>query len=133
MPDPYWNSGGTNREPAGYSDAWNRQIPQTAQGNLEYIQTARMYLYDSNHSPHPTPTPTPSPSPNPSPDPDPNLTLTLTLTLARYLYDSTLYKPTTEGWLGFELSRTPPPLEEHLPTLELALASLLGQGNAPQP
>ena len=33
----------------------------------------------------------------------------------------------------FELSRTPPPLEEHLPTLELALASLLGQGNAPQP
>ena len=61
------------------------------------------------------------------------LTLTLTLPLARYLYDSTLYKPTTEGWLGFELSRTPPPLEEHLPTLELALASLLGQGNAHQP
>ena len=44
-----------------------------------------------------------------------------------YLYDSTLYKPTTEGWLGFEMSRTPPPLDHHLSTLEEALASLLGQ------
>ena len=64
VPDPYWNSGGTNREPAGYSDAWNLQIPQTDQGNLEYLQTARMYLYDSNHSLHPSPTPSPSPNPN---------------------------------------------------------------------
>jgi hypothetical protein len=90
VPDPYWNSGGTNREPAGYTDAWNRQIPQTERGTLEYLQTARMYLYDS-----------------------------------------TLFKPTTEGWLGFEMSRTPPPLDQHLSTLEEALASLLGQGNVP--
>ena len=90
VPDPYWNSGGTNREPAGYTDAWNLKIPQTEQGTIEYIQTARMYLYDS-----------------------------------------TLYKPTTEGWLGFEMSRTPAPLDHHLTTLENALASLLGQGNAP--
>ena len=42
VPDPYWNSGGTNREPAGYTDAWNRQIPSTDQGTLEYLQMARM-------------------------------------------------------------------------------------------
>ena len=47
-----------------------------------------------------------------------------------YLYDSTLLKPTTEGWLGFEMSRTPPPLDQHLSMLEEALASLLGQARA---
>jgi hypothetical protein len=48
-----------------------------------------------------------------------------------YLYDSTIFSPTTEGWLGFEMYRTPPPLDDHLETLEEALASLLGQGNIP--
>ena len=35
------------------------------------------------------------------------------------------------GWLGFELSRTPAPMDAHLRTLELAAASFLGQGNIP--
>ena len=85
VPDPYWNSGGTNREPAGYTDAWNH-VDSTA----EYLQMARLYLYDS-----------------------------------------TVFKPSTEGWLGFEMYRTPPPLDDHIETLEEALASLLGQGNIP--
>lgn len=44
-----------------------------------------------------------------------------------YLYDGTFHKPTTMGWLGFELSRTPAPMDDHLVTLELAAASYLGQ------
>ena len=35
------------------------------------------------------------------------------------------------GWLGFELSRTPPPMDAHLDVLEMAAASYLGQGNVP--
>ena len=51
------------------------------------------------------------------------------LTMGRtYLYDGTFYKPTTMGWLGFELSRTQP-LANFTETIELAAASYLGQGN----
>ena len=52
------------------------------------------------------------------------------LTLGRsYLYDGTFHKPTTMGWLGFEMYRTPEPMDDYLHTLELAAASFLGQGN----
>lgn len=87
VPDPYWSSGGTNKEPMGYTDAWNR-IPVTPSGTREYLELARMYLYDG-----------------------------------------TTHKPTTMGWMAFEMSRTPPPLSRHLHTLEEAAASFLGQGN----
>jgi hypothetical protein len=86
VPDPYWMSGGTNKEPMGYTDAWNRVASVD-----EYLTLGRMYLYDG-----------------------------------------TFHKPTTMGWLGFELSRTQPIDEpKFLPTLELAAASYLGQGNIP--
>lgn len=88
VPDPYWSSGGTNKEPMGYTDAWNRNVPSTAAGTREYLDLGRMYLYDG-----------------------------------------TIHKPTTMGWLGFELSRTPPPMSNYLQVLEEALASYLGQGN----
>ena len=35
VPDPYWMSGGTNKEPMGYTDAWNH-IPSDTNGTLEY-------------------------------------------------------------------------------------------------
>jgi len=89
VPDPYWMSGGTNKEPMGYTDAWNH-IPTTENGTLEYLTMGRMYLYDG-----------------------------------------TYHKPTTMGWLGFELSRTPAPMDPHIHVLELAAASYLGQGNVP--
>ena len=89
VPDPYWMSGGTNKEPMGYTDKWNR-IPTDGNGTLEYLAMGRMYLYDG-----------------------------------------TYHKPTTMGWLGFELSRTPAPMDAHLQALELAAASYLGQGNVP--
>lgn len=89
VPDPYWMSGGTNKEPMGYTDAWNK-LPASANGTYEYLEMGRMYLYDG-----------------------------------------TFHKPTTMGWLGFELSRTPPPMDAHLRALELAAASYLGQGNVP--
>ena len=80
----YWSSGGTNKEPMGYTDAWNRFVP----GVAEYILLSRMYLYDG-----------------------------------------TLYKPTTMGWMAFELSRTPPPMSAHLHVLEEAVAGYLGQAD----
>jgi hypothetical protein len=89
VPDPYWMSGGTNKEPMGYTDAWNH-IPTDTAGTLEYLTMGRMYLYDG-----------------------------------------TYHKPTTMGWLAFELSRTPSPMDAHLDTLEMAAASYLGQGNVP--
>jgi len=88
VPDPYWMSGGTNKEPMGYTDAWNNHVPVTENGTQEYLELGRMYLYDG-----------------------------------------TFHKPTTMGWLGFELYRTPAPMDSYLATLELAAASFLGQGN----
>ena len=79
-------SGGTNKEPMGYTDAWNRNLPVTEDGNREYLELGRMYLYDG-----------------------------------------TYHKPTTMGWLGFELYRTPAPMDAHLSTIEMAAASFLGQ------
>eukprot|EP00966_Prymnesium_polylepis_P113988 2634696-Prymnesium_polylepis.1 len=38
VPDPYWMSGGTNKEPMGYTDAWNH-IPTTENGTLECAQS----------------------------------------------------------------------------------------------
>ena len=61
----------------GYTDAWNRIIPVTPSGTREYLELARMYLYDG-----------------------------------------TTHKPTTMGWMAFEMLRTPPPLSRHLLTLE---------------
>ena len=43
VPDPYWMSGGTNKEPMGYTDAWNH-IPSDTNGTLEYLTMGRMYL-----------------------------------------------------------------------------------------
>jgi hypothetical protein len=88
VPDPYWSSGGTNKEPMGYTDAWTNKLPQTAQGTREYLEIGRMYLYDG-----------------------------------------TVHKPTTMGWLAFEMSRTPAPMAHYERLLEEALASYLGQGN----
>ena len=34
VPDPYWMSGGTNKEPMGYTDGWNH-IPTDAAGTHE--------------------------------------------------------------------------------------------------
>ena len=53
VPDPYWMSGGTNKEPMGYTDAWNR-IPADAAGTLEYLSMGRMYLYDGTYHKHTT-------------------------------------------------------------------------------
>ena len=88
VPDPYWSSGGTNKEPMGYTDQWNRGVPRTPNGTREYLELGRMYLFDG-----------------------------------------TVHKPTTMGWLAFELYRTPAPMHHHLHTLEEAAASYLGQGN----
>ena len=46
VPDPYWMSGGTNKEPMGYTDAWNH-IPSDTNGTLEYLTMGRMYLCES--------------------------------------------------------------------------------------
>jgi hypothetical protein len=43
VPDPYWMSGGTNKEPMGYTDAWNH-IPVTEDGTLEYLEMGRMCM-----------------------------------------------------------------------------------------
>lgn len=88
VPDPYWSSGGTNKEPMGYTDEWNG-LPHTEAGLYEYLAIGRMYLADG-----------------------------------------TWHKPTTMGWMAFEMSR-----KEDVPTarytrlFEEALASYLGQGN----
>ena len=87
VPDPYWSSGGTNKEPMGYTDAWNR-LPQTEAGNREYLQLGRMYLYDG-----------------------------------------TAHKPTTMGWMYFDMYRTPSTMTRYERLLEEAIASYLGQGN----
>jgi len=36
VPDPYWMAGGTNQEPMGSTDEWNR-----VQNNEEYLELGR--------------------------------------------------------------------------------------------
>ena len=46
VPDPYYSSGGTNRQPMGYTDAWNRNLPHTPEGNAEHLRLGRKFLSD---------------------------------------------------------------------------------------
>jgi hypothetical protein len=41
VPDPYWMSGGTNKEPMGYTDAWNRVPTDEYLLHIIYME----YLY----------------------------------------------------------------------------------------
>jgi hypothetical protein len=115
VPDPYWMSGGTNKEPMGYTDAWNH-IPSDANGTKEYLNLGRMYLYDGTYH-------------------KPTVSMVWHsdhgLARLRALAVLTWSGTQTMGWLGFELSRTPAPMDSHLAVLELAAASYIGQGNVP--
>lgn len=126
--------GGTIENVIGLPDAWNH-IPTDKDGTLEYLTMGRMYLCKHRNLEcagcHDFGCMLCSAFANLS------LVCRLRATCVSWNValvaedDGTYHKPTTMGWLGFELSRTPPPMDTHLDVLELAAASYLGQGNVP--